>query len=74
MFYSHMMDTSSEHPAFRMQNEDNVDSFKEVQELASLLPASSSLFEKKVEGSMVVIVSGAQPGKCLCCVVYLALL
>ncbi|KAK4517756.1 uncharacterized protein ATC70_001100 [Mucor velutinosus] len=61
MFYSHMMDTSSKHTALRMQNENNVDSFKDVQELASLLPASSSLFEKKVDGSMIVIVSGAKP-------------
>lgn len=63
MFYSHMMDISSESPALRLQNENSVNSFKDVQELASLLPASSSLFEKKVDGSMVVIVSGAKPGK-----------
>ncbi|KAF1798243.1 hypothetical protein V8B55DRAFT_1552654 [Mucor lusitanicus] len=61
MFYSHMMDISSESPALRLQNENSVNSFKDVQELASLLPASSSLFEKKVDGSMVVIVSGAKP-------------
>lgn len=65
MFYSHMMDTSSEHPALRMQNENNMDSLKNVQELVSLLPQSSNLFEKKVDGSMVVIVSGAKPGKLL---------
>lgn len=60
-----MMDTSSEHPALRMQNENNMDSLKNVQELVSLLPQSSNLFEKKVDGSMVVIVSGAKPGKLL---------
>ncbi|CEP12128.1 hypothetical protein [Parasitella parasitica] len=60
MFYSHMMDTASEHPALRLQNENSINSLKDTQDIASLLPKASNLFEKKVDGSMIVIVSGVE--------------
>lgn len=62
MFYSHMMDTASDHPVLRLQNDNNINTLKDVQEIASLLPKSSNLFEKKVDGNMVVIVSGVKSG------------
>lgn len=70
MFYSHMMDTASDQPVLRLQNENNMDTLKDVQEITSLLPTTSNLFEKKVDANMVIIISGVNSGNfapCDCC-------
>lgn len=49
MFYSHMMDTSASHPAFMLQDE---------QEIGAFLPVSNDLFTKKINANLMVIISG----------------
>ncbi|KAI8077010.1 hypothetical protein BDF21DRAFT_421828 [Thamnidium elegans] len=51
MYYSHMMDNSADHPAFKLQD---------GQQMNSFLPTSNDLFTKKVNANLMVVVSGVQ--------------
>ncbi|KAI9480611.1 MAG: hypothetical protein EXX96DRAFT_563498 [Benjaminiella poitrasii] len=57
MFYSHIMDSSSSRPAFLRLQDSNAQ-MGEVETISPLFPQSNDLFEKKVDGNLVVIISG----------------
>lgn len=58
VFYSHMMDTTSNHPALLLQDAAQAEAFEGAKEIASYMPQSNDIFTKKVNANLMVIVSG----------------
>lgn len=60
MFYSHMMDSASNHPALLLQDAAQKEAIQGAQKIAPFLPQSNDIFTKKVNANLMVIISGVQ--------------
>lgn len=54
MFYAHMMDNTAKHPAFQIQDTN------QLQEISPILSNSDSLFEKKTDANLMVVIAGVE--------------
>ncbi|KAI7898338.1 uncharacterized protein BX663DRAFT_525484 [Cokeromyces recurvatus] len=59
MFYSHVMDSSSSQPAY-LRLQDKTAQMEEIDTISTFFPQSNNVFEKKVNGNLVIIISGVK--------------